>query len=80
MIFVLWVAAFYLLGTLYLIDWFLAQSKCAQANKWIMFTPFWPFLPSRFDDAAQGSLRRVRVYFGLAVVLAGLWLFGLIDK
>jgi len=80
MIFALWVAAFYVLGIFYLIDWFLAQNKCHQQYKWLMFTPAWPFLPSRFDDSAHGSLRRVRFYFGLALLLAALWLLGLVEK
>jgi hypothetical protein len=64
-----WVVAFYVLGTLYLLDWFWAQGKCKPNDKWLMFTPFWPFAAKSFDPDAKGSLKRAKIYMILVVVL-----------
>ena len=80
MSYAIWVIIFYGLGTLYLVDWMAAQSKCTPKEKWIMFTPIWPFYLKPFDESGKKICRRVRIYFGLGALLYIFWQLGFVVK
>lgn len=74
-----WFISFYILGALYLIDWYSAQSKCKKNDKWLLFTPFWFFFPDKFGDSGKDLCKRVKIYFVIAIVLFLVWKLGYVD-
>lgn len=79
MSYTLWTIMFYFIGSLYLIDWFIAQNKCKSHDKWLMFTPFWPFVPKSFEPDAVNVLKRARVYIIFCAILIFVWKMGIIN-
>ncbi len=75
-----WVVLFYLLGILYVIDWFKAQKRCKKDQMWLMFTPFWFFFPNSLEYDAKRLCRRVQVYFLLAAILFIVWVLGFVNS
>ena len=66
MSYAIWTVLYYILGTMYLVDWIIAQGKCEKKDKWLLFTPFWFFYPKLFGDKGKAICRRVQIYFALA--------------
>ena len=74
----IWVTLFYLLGSLYLVDWFLAQSRIPKNEKWLMFTPIWFFFPKSFGENGKRICTRVQIYFLAAIILFTIWKLGFV--
>ena len=58
-------------GFLYLYEWAVASNRCKA--KWLMFTPFWFLMLSRFDEGGQESCKRALVYVLIGLPIS-LWL------
>ena len=64
-----------IVGFLYLYEWGVASNRCE--GKWLMFTPVWFLLPSRFDEEGKSSCRRALVYVSIGLPISILLIFRL---
>ena len=80
MTFGVWVVIFYVLGALYMIDWYRAQKVCKKGDLWLMFTPLWCFYPDSFESDVKRLCNRVKIYYLVAAGLFCLWVFGFIEN
>jgi hypothetical protein len=51
------------IGSLYLYEWGAASNRCHE--KWLMLTPFWVFMPSKFTSEGLEHVKRARIYLVL---------------
>ena len=72
-IFLVWFVISACLGLAYFIDLGRASRSVLPGKSWILLTPFWPLLPSIFDDLDQRVRQRAIAYIVVSVLLLVAW-------